>query len=214
MTVLWWVPTGRRCRNKHSQIRSAMVRSVAARQQAGETPFSVADQGCPFGRQGNSVVVGRAIRRRTIDAEAIPRHCRAGGLRHRPGVHAMTGGYSGTPDRQEMIALLPRGRPGCHVLRHRRDLRAPRQRGAGRRGAGPYADRVVIATKFAQDIDPGTRTPRPDAAPGRDRRRGRRVAAADSGWRRSTSTTSTGSTRTCRSRRWPVRSRNWSTPAR
>ena len=73
----------------------------------------------------------------------------------------------------------------------------------------------MIATKFAQDIDPVERKPRGRMLrPDEHRRSGRRIAAAARARRRSTSTTSTGSTPTCRSRRWPARSRTWSTPAR
>ena len=45
------------------------------------------------------------------------------------GCMSMTGGYSDKPDWQEMVSLIrTRSGPGCHVLRHGRDLRSLRQR--------------------------------------------------------------------------------------
>ena len=75
-------------------------------------------------------------------------------------------------------------------------------------GLAPIRDQVVIATKFASDIDPAERkprgrTPRPRTSAGR-----RCLAAAARPRRHRPATTSTGSIRTCRSRTSPARSRN------
>ena len=73
----------------------------------------------------------------------------------------MTGGYSGMPDRPDMISLLRRAvELGVTFFDTAEIYGSARQRGARRRGARPYADQVVIATKFAQDIDPVERKPR------------------------------------------------------
>jgi aryl-alcohol dehydrogenase-like predicted oxidoreductase len=77
------------------------------------------------------------------------------------GCMTTTGGYSGTPDRQEMIALL-RGAVELGVtMFDTAEIYGPH---ANEELIGealaPYADQVVIATKFAEDIDPQTRTPR------------------------------------------------------
>ena len=46
------------------------------------------------------------------------------------GCMSMTGGYSDKPDWQEMVSLIrERSGPGCHILRHCRDLWSGRQRG-------------------------------------------------------------------------------------
>jgi aryl-alcohol dehydrogenase-like predicted oxidoreductase len=72
-----------------------------------------------------------------------------------------TGGYSGTPDRADMIALL-RGAVDLGVtFFDTAEIYGPHtnEELVGE-ALAPYLDRVVIATKFAQDVDPDTRTPR------------------------------------------------------
>ena len=64
----------------------------------------------------------------------------------------------------------------------------------------PFRDRVVIATKFAQDIDPDSRRPGKDAYHPTSSSAARRGFARRLASTRSTCTTSTGSTRTCPSR--------------
>jgi aryl-alcohol dehydrogenase-like predicted oxidoreductase len=77
------------------------------------------------------------------------------------GCMTMTGGYSVTPDRKDMIALLRRAVDLGVTFFDTAEIYGPH---ANEELVGealaPYADRVVIATKFAQDIDPATRTPR------------------------------------------------------
>ncbi|GIF20890.1 aryl-alcohol dehydrogenase-like predicted oxidoreductase [Actinoplanes tereljensis] len=77
------------------------------------------------------------------------------------GCMTMTGGYSGTPDRKDMITLLRQAVDLGVTLFDTAEIYGPH---ANEELVGealaPYADRVVIATKFAQDIDPQTRTPR------------------------------------------------------
>jgi aryl-alcohol dehydrogenase-like predicted oxidoreductase len=77
------------------------------------------------------------------------------------GCMTMTGGYSGTPDRQDMIALLRRAVDLGVTFFDTAEIYGPH---ANEELVGealaPYADRVVIATKFAQNIDPVTRKPR------------------------------------------------------
>jgi aryl-alcohol dehydrogenase-like predicted oxidoreductase len=77
------------------------------------------------------------------------------------GCMTMTGGYSGTPDRKDMTNLLHRAVDLGVTLFDTAEIYGPH---ANEELVGealaPYADRVVIATKFAQDIDPVTRKPR------------------------------------------------------
>lgn len=77
------------------------------------------------------------------------------------GCMTMTGGYSGTPDRKDMITLLHRAVDLGVTLFDTAEIYGPHvnEELVGE-ALAPYADRVVIATKFAQDIDPQTRTPR------------------------------------------------------
>src|SRR4051812_41531049 len=79
------------------------------------------------------------------------------------GCMTMTGGYSGMPDRQEMIALLRGAADRGVTFFDTAEIYGPH---ANEELVGealaPYSDQVVIATKFAQDIDPETRTPRGD----------------------------------------------------
>jgi aryl-alcohol dehydrogenase-like predicted oxidoreductase len=77
------------------------------------------------------------------------------------GCMTMTGGYSGEPDRQDMLTLLRRAVDLGVTLFDTAEVYGPH---ANEELVGealaPYADQVVIATKFAQDIDPVDRTPR------------------------------------------------------
>src|SRR5215210_9392132 len=77
------------------------------------------------------------------------------------GCMSMTGGYSGRPDRQQMISLLHAAVDRGVTFFDTAEIYGPH---ANEELVGealaPYADRVVIATKFAQDIDPDTRKPR------------------------------------------------------
>src|SRR4051794_39264020 len=77
------------------------------------------------------------------------------------GCMTMTGGYSGTPDRADMITLLHRAVELGVTFFDTAEIYGPH---ANEELVGealaPYPDRVVIATKFAQDIDPDTRKPR------------------------------------------------------
>ena len=77
------------------------------------------------------------------------------------GCMTMTGGYSGRPDRQEMIALLRGAVDRGVTLFDTAETYGPH---ANEELVGealaPYRDQVVIATKFAQDIDPVERRPR------------------------------------------------------
>jgi aryl-alcohol dehydrogenase-like predicted oxidoreductase len=77
------------------------------------------------------------------------------------GCMTMTGGYSGRPDRQDMITLLHRAVDLGVTLFDTAEIYGPH---ANEELVGealaPYADQVVIATKFALDIDPDTRKPR------------------------------------------------------
>jgi aryl-alcohol dehydrogenase-like predicted oxidoreductase len=77
------------------------------------------------------------------------------------GCMTTTGGYSGTPDRADMIALL-RGAVDLGVtFFDTAEIYGPHtnEELVGE-ALAPYLDRVVFATKFAQDVDPDTRTPR------------------------------------------------------
>src|SRR5919112_2763187 len=77
------------------------------------------------------------------------------------GCMTMTGGYSGMPDRQDMVALLHRAVDLGVTFFDTAEIYGPHanEELVGE-ALGPYADRVVIATKFAQDIDPEQRKPR------------------------------------------------------
>jgi aryl-alcohol dehydrogenase-like predicted oxidoreductase len=71
------------------------------------------------------------------------------------GCMTMTGGYSGMPDRQDMISLLHRAVDLGVTFFDTAEAYGPH---ANEELVGealaPYVDQVVIATKFAQDIDP------------------------------------------------------------
>ena len=77
------------------------------------------------------------------------------------GCMTMTGGYSGMPDRREMITLLRGAVDRGVTFFDTAEVYGPH---ANEELVGealaPYADRVVIATKFAQDIDPIAGIPR------------------------------------------------------
>ena len=77
------------------------------------------------------------------------------------GCMSMTGGYSDTPDRQEMISLIHAAVDRGVTFFDTAEVYGPH---ANEELVGealaPFRDRVVIATKFAQDIDPVERKPR------------------------------------------------------
>jgi aryl-alcohol dehydrogenase-like predicted oxidoreductase len=77
------------------------------------------------------------------------------------GCMTMTGGYSGMPDRKDMVALLRSAVDRGVTFFDTAEIYGPH---ANEELVGealaPYADQVVIATKFAQDIDPVERKPR------------------------------------------------------
>jgi aryl-alcohol dehydrogenase-like predicted oxidoreductase len=77
------------------------------------------------------------------------------------GCMTMTGGYSGMPDRQDMIALLRGAVDRGVTFFDTAEIYGPHvnEELVGE-ALAPYADQVVIATKFAQDIDPVERKPR------------------------------------------------------
>jgi aryl-alcohol dehydrogenase-like predicted oxidoreductase len=77
------------------------------------------------------------------------------------GCMTMTGGYSGMPDRQDMIALLRGAVDRGVTFFDTAEIYGPHtnEELVGEVLAS-YADQVVIATKFAQDIDPVERKPR------------------------------------------------------
>jgi len=77
------------------------------------------------------------------------------------GCMTMTGGYSGMPDRQDMIGLLHRAVDLGVTFFDTAEIYGPHtnEELVGE-ALAPYADQVVIATKFAQDIDPTERKPR------------------------------------------------------
>ena len=77
------------------------------------------------------------------------------------GCMTMTGGYSTTPDRHDMIALLHHAVDLGVTFFDTAEIYGPHvnEELVGE-ALAPYADRVVIATKFAQDIDPAERKPR------------------------------------------------------
>jgi aryl-alcohol dehydrogenase-like predicted oxidoreductase len=77
------------------------------------------------------------------------------------GCMTMTGGYSGRPDRQQMITLLRSAVDRGVTFFDTAEVYGPH---ANEELVGealaPVRDQVVIATKFAQDIDPVERKPR------------------------------------------------------
>jgi aryl-alcohol dehydrogenase-like predicted oxidoreductase len=77
------------------------------------------------------------------------------------GCMTMTGGYSGTPDRDDMISLLRGAVEQGVTFFDTAEIYGPHlnEELVGE-ALAPYAGQVVIATKFAQDIDPVDRQPR------------------------------------------------------
>jgi len=77
------------------------------------------------------------------------------------GCMTMTGGYSGRPDPNQMINLLHAAVDRGVTFFDTAEIYGPHanEELVGQ-SLAPFRDRVVIATKFAQDIDPDTRTPR------------------------------------------------------
>ena len=77
------------------------------------------------------------------------------------GCMTMTGGYSGMPDRQDMISLLRRAVELGVTFFDTAEIYGPHgnEELVGE-ALAPYAEQVVIATKFAQAIDPVERKPR------------------------------------------------------
>src|SRR3954451_19480369 len=77
------------------------------------------------------------------------------------GCMAMTGGYSDTPDRQEMIALLRAAVGRGVTFFDTAEIYGPyaNEELVGE-ALAPYRGEVVIATKFGWDIDPVERKPR------------------------------------------------------
>src|SRR5215213_9908636 len=77
------------------------------------------------------------------------------------GCMSMTGGYSGRPDRQQMISLLHAAVDrGVTFFDTAEIYGAHANEELVSEALAPFRDRVVIATKFAQDIDPVERKPR------------------------------------------------------
>ena len=77
------------------------------------------------------------------------------------GCMTMTGGYSGMPDRQDMITLLHRAVDlGVTFFDTAEIYGSHANEELVGEALAPYGDQVVIATKFAQDIDPVERKPR------------------------------------------------------
>jgi aryl-alcohol dehydrogenase-like predicted oxidoreductase len=76
------------------------------------------------------------------------------------GCMTMTGGYGGSPDRREMVALLHAAVDAGVTFFDTAEIYGPH---ANEELVGealaPFRDRVVIATKFAFAVDPATRTP-------------------------------------------------------
>ena len=77
------------------------------------------------------------------------------------GCMGMTGGYSHRPDPDEMVALLHAAVDRGVTFFDTAEIYGPHanEELVGR-ALAPFRDRVVIATKFAQDIDPVERTSR------------------------------------------------------
>ena len=71
------------------------------------------------------------------------------------GCMSMTGGYSETPDRQQMISLIRTAVDRGVTFFDTAEIYGPyaNEELVGE-ALARYADQVVIATKFAQDIDP------------------------------------------------------------
>jgi len=123
------------------------------------------------------------------------------------GCMSMTGGYSGRPDRREMISLIRAAVDRGVTFFDTAEIYGPH---ANEELVGealaPHRGEVVIATKFGWDIDPvqpsrperSTAARRSSPGPSRD-------PCGGSASRPSISTTSTASTPACRSRTSPGR---------
>ncbi|TNM68131.1 aldo/keto reductase [Streptomyces sp. NP160] len=76
------------------------------------------------------------------------------------GCMTMTGGYSGRPDRADMVELLHQAVDLGVTFFDTAEIYGPHanEELVGQ-ALAPHADHITIATKFAQDIDPQTRTP-------------------------------------------------------
>jgi aryl-alcohol dehydrogenase-like predicted oxidoreductase len=74
---------------------------------------------------------------------------------------SMTGGYSGRPDRDQMVELIRAAVQRGVTFFDTAEIYGPHinEELVGE-ALAPFRDQVVIATKFAQDIDPETRKPR------------------------------------------------------
>src|SRR5579859_3655264 len=96
------------------------------------------------------------------------------------GCMTMTGGYGGQPDRDEMIGLIRAAVERGVSLFDTAEVYGPHanEELVGQ-ALAPFRDRVVIATKFAADIDPVERKPR-----GRMLLPGEVASAADGSLRR------------------------------
>jgi aryl-alcohol dehydrogenase-like predicted oxidoreductase len=126
------------------------------------------------------------------------------------GCMSMTGGFSATPDRQEMISLIRTAVDRGVTFFDTAEIYGPyaNEELVGE-ALAPFKDQVVIASKFGFDIDPAERKPRggspavltTSSRPWRDR-------CSGLAWTPWTSITSTGWTRTCPSRTWQGPSRN------
>lgn len=77
------------------------------------------------------------------------------------GCMGMTGGYSGRPEREEMLLLIHAAVDNGVTFFDTAEIYGPHtnEELVGR-ALAPFRDRVVIATKFAQDIDPVERRSR------------------------------------------------------
>jgi aryl-alcohol dehydrogenase-like predicted oxidoreductase len=77
------------------------------------------------------------------------------------GCMGMTGGYSHRPEPDDMVALIHAAVERGVTFFDTAEAYGPHanEELVGR-ALAPFRDRVVIATKFAQAVDPGTRTPR------------------------------------------------------
>jgi aryl-alcohol dehydrogenase-like predicted oxidoreductase len=77
------------------------------------------------------------------------------------GCMGMTGGYSGRPDREEMVSLIHAAVDRGVTFFDTAEIYGPHTNEAlVGRALAPFRDRVVIATKFGQDIDPVERRSR------------------------------------------------------